>query len=130
MGFWNVRRQFTILAHLLDIETHMSFIQLANGKFLVVDTVELNDRLSQEINHLAEDGEKIEAVIGVHPSHTLAFVNFYQAYPNAAYYGITGHLRRLVQIPWAGCLNECRVRRKWEPDVELRISEGLFSQVD
>ena len=32
-------------AKLVDIETQMSFIQLSNGKFLVVDTVEMNDRL-------------------------------------------------------------------------------------
>ena len=129
-GFWNVRRQFTILAHLVDIQTHMSFVQLANGKFLVVDTVEVNDRLAQEINHLTDNGEKIEAVIGVHPFHTVAFDSFYQRYPNAAYYGTPRHLGRLMQIPWAGSLDQCRVRRKWEPDVELRIPEGLPTALD
>lgn len=127
LGYWNVRGRFKILAHLVDIETHMSFMQLANGKFLVVDTVELNDRLLQEINHLTDNGEKIEAVIAVHSFHTLAFANFYQSYPNATYYGTPRHLRRLTQIPWAGHLDECRVRRIWEPDVELRIPEGQWN---
>ncbi|CAF3055522.1 unnamed protein product [Rotaria sp. Silwood2] len=123
-GFWNIRSRFRILAKLIDIETHMSFIQLHNGNFLVIDTVELNDNLRQKINHLTDNGNKIEAVIGTHPFHTLSFRNFYQSYPNAAYYGTPRHLRRLTQIPWVGNLNDCDVRKKWEPDVELRIPAG------
>ncbi|CAF2103303.1 unnamed protein product [Rotaria magnacalcarata] len=67
-GFWNVRGRFKILAKLVDIETHMSFIQLHNGKFLVIDTIELNDKLRQEINHLTDNGDKIEANVGLHPT--------------------------------------------------------------
>ncbi|CAF1050324.1 unnamed protein product [Rotaria magnacalcarata] len=120
-GFWNVRGRFKILAKLVDIETHMSFIQLHNGKFLVIDTIELNDKLRQEINHLTDNGDKIEAVIGTHPFHTLSFPAFYESYPNAVYYGTPRHLRRLTHIPWIGNLHDCDVRKKWEPDVELRI---------
>jgi hypothetical protein len=123
-GFWNVRSRFKILAKLFDIETHMSFIQLHNGNFLIIDTVELDDHLRQEINHLTDNGNKIEAVLGTHPFHTLSFSDFYESYPNAAYYGTPRHLRRLTQIPWAGSLDDCSVRRKWEPDVELRIPAG------
>lgn len=123
-GFWNVRGHFKVLAKLVDIETHMSFIQLHNGNFLVIDTIELNDHLRQEINHLTDNGTKIEAVIGTHPFHTLSFPAFYESYPNAAYYGTPRHLRRLTQIPWVGTLNDCDVRKTWEPDVELRIPAG------
>ncbi|CAF1079082.1 unnamed protein product [Rotaria sordida] len=123
-GFWNVRSHFKIFAKLIDIETHMSLIQLHNGNFLIIDTVELNDNLRQEINHLTDNGNKIEAVIGTHPFHTLSFRTFYEAYPNAAYYGTPRHLHRLTKIPWVGSLNNCDVRKKWEPDVELRIPAG------
>ena len=129
-NFWNVRSRFRVLAKLIDIETQMSFIQLYNGNFLVIDTVELNDHLRQEINHLTDNGNKIEAVIGTHPFHTLAFSTFYESYPNAAYYGTPRHLRRLTQIPWIGCLDDCNVRKKWEPDVELRIPAGQFKTIN
>ncbi|CAF4418165.1 unnamed protein product [Rotaria magnacalcarata] len=102
----------------------MSFIQLHSGKFLVIDTIELNDKLRQEINHLTDNGDKIEAVIGTHPFHTLSFPAFYESYPNAAYYGTPRHLRRLTHIPWIGNLHDCDVRKKWEPDVELRFPAG------
>lgn len=122
-GFWNVRGRFKILK-IIDIETQMSIIQLRNGKFLVIDTVEMNDRLRQEIDQLTHRGEKIEAVIATHPFHTLAFPAFYQLYPKPAYYGTPRHLRRLTDIPWKGNLDDCEVRKKWEPEVEMRIPAG------
>lgn len=122
-GFWNIRGRFKILK-LIDIETQMSIVQLRNGKFLVIDTVEMNDRLRQEIDQLTNNGEKIEAVIATHPFHTLAFPAFYQLYPKPAYYGTPRHLRRLTDIPWKGNLDDCEVRKKWEPDVEMRIPAG------
>ncbi|CAF0977384.1 unnamed protein product [Rotaria sp. Silwood1] len=122
-NFWNVRGHFRVLK-VIDIETQMSIIQLRNGKFLIIDTIDMNDRLRQEIDNLTNHGENIEAVIGVHPFHTLSFAAFYQAYPKAAYYGTPRHLRRLTEIPWTGDLKDSTVRKKWEPDVEMRIPAG------
>ncbi|CAF5041552.1 unnamed protein product [Rotaria sp. Silwood1] len=89
-----------------------------------MDTVEMNNRLRQKIDKLTNNGDNIEAVIGAHPFHALSFPAFYQAYPKAAYYGTPRHLRRLTEIPWKGDLNNCSVRKKWEPDVEMRIPAG------
>ncbi|CAM2699015.1 unnamed protein product [Rotaria socialis] len=122
-NFWNVRGRFKILKF-IDIETQMSIVKLQNGNFLVIDTVEMNDRLRQEIDHLTNNGEKIEAVIGTHPFHTLSFPAFYQTYPKANYYGTPRHLRRITEIPWKGSLDDSNVRKKWEPDVEMRIPAG------
>ncbi|CAF2829691.1 unnamed protein product [Rotaria sp. Silwood2] len=121
--FWNVRGRFICLK-VIDIETQMSIIQLRNGKFLVIDTINMNNRLRQEIDNLTNNGDNIEAVIGTHPFHTLSFTAFYKAYPKAAYYGTPRHLRRLTEIPWAGDLQDRSVRKKWEPDVEMRIPAG------
>lgn len=123
-GFWNVRGTFKIIAKLVDIETQMSIIQLKNGKFLIIDTVEMTDSLRQQIDQLTNHGEKIEAVLATHPFHTLAFPGFYQIYSKAPYYGTPRHLRRLTDIPWAGSLDDCNIRKKWEPEVCLRIPAG------
>ncbi|CAF5029986.1 unnamed protein product, partial [Rotaria sp. Silwood1] len=122
-NFWNIRGCCKYLK-VIDIETQMSIIQLHNGKFLIIDTVEMNNRLRQKIDKLTNNGDNIEAVIGAHPFHALSFPAFYQAYPKAAYYGTPRHLRRLTEIPWKGDLNNCSVRKKWEPDVEMRIPAG------
>ena len=123
-GFWNVRGHFRILAGMIDIGTQMSIAQLSNGNFVIFDTVELDDHLKTQIDQLTENGDLIEGVIGTHPAHIQSFQAFYQAYPQAAYYGTPRHLYILPQIPWLGSVDDCNVRRKWEPDVEMRIPAG------
>ncbi|CAF3746141.1 unnamed protein product [Rotaria sp. Silwood1] len=123
-NFWNIRVNFKMLAGLIDVGSHMSLIRLNNGKFLIIDTVILNDQLRNQIDHLTDNGKNIQAVIGVHPFHTLAFQTFYETYPKVEYYGTPRHLRRLTNIPWAGSLEDCNIRKKWEPEVEMKIPAG------
>jgi len=123
-NFWNIRVNFKLFAGFADLGSQMSLIRLNNGRFLVIDTVLLTDQTRASIDQLTNNGEKIEAVLGVHPFHTIAFPAFYQAYPNAAYYGTPRHLRRLTDIPWAGSLGDCSVRSQWEPEIEMRIPAG------
>ena len=128
-GFWNIRGHFKVFVKMIDIGTQMSIVQLSNGNFVIFDTVELNDQLREQINQLTGNGDLIEGVIGIHPSHTQSFLTFYQAYPQAAYYGTPKHLRLLPQIPWLGSLDDCNVRRKWEPDVEMRVTAGKRKKI-
>lgn len=124
-GFYNVRVPFQI--NLLEIGTHMSLIQLHNGNFLVIDTVVMNDQLKNELDELTNNGTKIEAVLAVHPFHTLAYSAFHKMYPNVKYYGTPRHLRRLTEIKWTGQLDDAENKAllsKWAPEVELRIPAG------
>jgi hypothetical protein len=120
-SFWNIRAEFR-LKKIIDIGTHMSIVRLRNGKFLVIDTVPLEDGLKEEIDELTNHGENIEAVIATHPFHTLAFPPFYHAYPKALYYGTPRHLRIQKEIPWAGNIQEHL--SKWEDEVHMRIPDG------
>ncbi|CAF1453995.1 unnamed protein product [Adineta steineri] len=123
-GFWNIRGRFKMFCQKVDIGTQMSIIQLSNGNFVVFDTIELDDHLKKQIDKLTNNGDLIEGVIGTHPFHTRSFLSFYKAYPQIAYYGTPRHLRQMPQIPWLGDLQDCNVRQKWEPDVEMRITAG------
>jgi len=122
-GFYNVRSRFK-LKGIVDIGTQMSFIRLSTGKFLVIDTVPLTDTLKLEIDQLTDGGNNMEAVLCTHPFHTLAIGDFYKTYPNTQYYGCPRHLRRLNVIPWTGDLNDEEIRKKWEPEVQMRIPSG------
>ena len=102
----------------------MSIARLSNGKYLIIDTIPLTDQIKSEIDELTENGNKIEAVLATHPFHTLAFPAFHNAYPNVPYYGTPRHIRKLQNISWAGDLNECSIRDKWKPEVEMRIPAG------
>ncbi|KAL0483816.1 hypothetical protein AKO1_014030 [Acrasis kona] len=122
-NFWNIRADFNVL-YVVNIYTQMSIIKLPNGKFLLIDTVDLTEGLKAQIDKLTNNGSDIEAIVGVHPFHTMYFQKFYDAYPNAEYYGTPRHVRVQTKIPWKGDLTNCAVQTKWAPDVEFRIPEG------
>jgi len=121
-GFWNIRSSFVIDD--IDIGTHMSIIQLKSGKFVIVDTVQLNPELQNEINNLTHNGTLMEAVIATHPFHTTYFPAFYEAYPKAPFYGTPRHLKIEPQIPWAGSMYDCANRQRWLPEIHMRIARG------
>jgi len=107
----------------IDIGVQMNLIQLSSGRFVVLDTITLNQTLIDEINYLTKNGSLIDAVLGTHPFHTLYFPAFYKQYPNANYYGTPRHLRVIPSIPWAGSLYDCTNRNIW-PDIKMRIPRG------
>jgi hypothetical protein len=124
-SFWNLRGSFTVLFGAIDVGTHMSFVKLSTGKFLVVDTCQIDEPTKIEIDNLTENGLLIEAVIATHPFHTMYFVPFFKLYPNTKYYGTPRHIRNIPSIPWAGNLNSDELRASWEKEgVYMRIPDG------
>jgi hypothetical protein len=123
--FYQLRGKFLVAGGLIDIKTHMSFVRLGNGRFIVIDTCDTsNESVIKEINLLTRDGELIDAVLATHPYHTVYFRQFYYKYPRAKYYGAPRHLEIIPEIPWAGSLNDESVRDLWEPEIEIRIPAG------
>eukprot|EP01035_Chromulina_nebulosa_P017575 gene17575-23143_t len=103
----------------------MSFIKLSTGKFVVIDTVQVDETNKQDIDELTKNGSLIEAVIATHPFHTVYFDPFYKLYPNAKYYGTPRHLRRIKSIPWAGSSDNIDVLSLYEQEgIFMRVSAG------
>ncbi|ORY29078.1 hypothetical protein BCR33DRAFT_588195 [Rhizoclosmatium globosum] len=104
----------------------MTFIRLATSKkFLVLSTAPLTPAMKSEIDILTQNGALIEAVLGTNPFHGDYFTAFYEAYPNAAYFGTPRHIRNNKVIPWAGCVGDEKVLGKWKAEgVEMRIPAG------
>eukprot|EP01113_Clastostelium_recurvatum_P007111 TRINITY_DN13289_c0_g1_i1.p1 TRINITY_DN13289_c0_g1~~TRINITY_DN13289_c0_g1_i1.p1 ORF type:complete len:286 (+),score=73.87 TRINITY_DN13289_c0_g1_i1:244-1101(+) len=122
-GFFNIRAPFRVLGF-INVGTHMSLLRLSTGKFLVVDTVPMSAQLVQEINHVTGGEANIEAVVGVHPFHTVYFGDFFKHFPNVPFVGTPRHVRNIKTVPWAGDIMNCDWRNKWEPDVHIRIPDG------
>lgn len=131
-NFWNIRDSFLYFGGLVDIGTHMSLIRLSTGKFLVIDTCNVNTTDKQKIDTLTENGTKIEAVIATHPFHTVYFKPFHKWYPNVPYYGTPRHLRMIPEIQWAGDISQPDNLSRWESEnIFLRIpTGGDFDPVD
>jgi len=58
--------------------------------------------VKRDIDKLTDNGGKLESVIATHSFHTLAYPEFYKAYPSAKYYGCPRHILKFPEIPWAG----------------------------
>jgi hypothetical protein len=127
-NFWNLRASFTFVGGLIDIGNHMSLIRLSTGRFLVVDTCEINAVDKQKISTLTNNGELIDAVLATHPFHTMYFKPFKRMFPASSikYYGCPRHLRNLPEISWTGSLVDGEIMKSWENEgVFLRLPSGL-----
>ncbi len=69
-GFWNIRGSFRI-GGVLNIGTQCSLIKLASGRFIFLDSYALTGDVRDEVMALTNNGENVEAVLNVHPFHTV-----------------------------------------------------------
>jgi hypothetical protein len=68
-SFINVRASFKIGP--ADIHTHASLVKRKNGKWLMLDSVKMEDAVKAEVDSLTDGGKALEAVLNVHPFHTV-----------------------------------------------------------
>ena len=97
--FWNIRGSFKI-AGLIDIGTQASLIRRDNGKFIFLDSYTLDGTAEQEVNELTDNGKKVEAVLNLHPFHTIHVPWMHQRYPKARHYGTARHLSKFPELKW------------------------------
>jgi hypothetical protein len=67
--FLNVRANFKVGP--LDIGTHCSLLKRKNGKWLMLDSVKFEADVKSEIDSLTNAGADIEAILNLHPFHTV-----------------------------------------------------------
>ncbi|KAJ3251515.1 hypothetical protein HDU77_005828 [Chytriomyces hyalinus] len=116
-GCFNLRAPFKVLAGLVDVGTHRTFVALS--------TVALDEQAKAEVDALTNNGELLEAVIATNPFHTLAFEAFYAQFPDAKYYGTPRHIRNIPVIPWSGSIADVAVQSFWkEEGLELEVTAG------
>ena len=98
-GFWTVRGSF-YLAKVVDLGTQCSLVRLKNGNFVFLDSYELTDEVHTHIKALTDGGRKVEAILNLHPFHTLHCEWMHEAFPQAKLYGTQRHLEILPDLPW------------------------------
>ncbi len=98
-GFWNLRGSFRV-GGLLDVGTQASLVRRPNGRFLLLDSWSLTPAQKQAVMALTGGGALIDAVLNLHPFHTLHCAAVHQEFPDARLYGTARHHRRLDELPW------------------------------
>ncbi len=103
--FWNIRGSFKI-AGLIDVGTQVSLVKKRDGRFVFLDSYSLPDPIEAEVRALTNDGKDIDAILNVHPFHTIHVRRMHERFPDAKLYGTARHVSRFSELPWQGMRTE------------------------
>ncbi len=123
--FWNIRGSFKI-GGVVDIGTHASLVRRTNGRFVFLDAYSLSGEIEREVNALTDDGKDIEAILNLHPFHTVHVRKAHARYPNAKLYGTARHLSRFPELPWEAARTEdSELHEMFAEDFDFSVPRGV-----
>jgi len=98
-NFWNIRGVHRVGA--LNVGTQMSVVCRPNGRFVVIDGCALDEADRSRLLEMTAGGERVDAVIHVHPFHTLHVEATQRLLPHASLYGTARHRLLAPGLPWS-----------------------------
>ncbi|MBO6769579.1 MAG: hypothetical protein JJ901_14905 [Erythrobacter sp.] len=98
-GFWTIRGSFRI-GGVFDVGTQCSLVRLASGNFVFLDSYTLPDAIRAQVDELTGGGAKVEAVLNLHPFHTVHCEWMHETFPQAKHYGTARHLEIASDLGW------------------------------
>jgi len=124
-NFWNLRGSYRI-GGVLDVGTQASLVHLASGKFVFLDSYKLDSKTRRKVEELTNGGDDIEAILNVHPFHTVYVRQMHELYPDATLYGTERHLSLFPDLPWADIRTEdTQLHEKYAADFEFSVPRGV-----
>jgi hypothetical protein len=123
--FMNIRGSFKV-GGLVDIGTQCSLVRRANGKFVFLDSYTLSDAVQREVDALTDGRKNVEAILNLHPFHTVHVRATHERYPDAKLFGTARHLSIFPDLPWQTARTEqARLHRLFEEDFEFSVPQGV-----
>jgi hypothetical protein len=123
-GFWNCRGSFRI-GGILDVGTQMSVVRRGNGRFLVLDSYELGESAKAALVRLTDHGRLIDAIINLHPFHTLHCDALHAWFPQARLIGTRRHHKQLPNLPWADdAIEDAATQDMFADDLDFAMPDG------
>jgi hypothetical protein len=123
--FWNIRGEFKI-GGILNIGTHASLVKRGNGKFVLLDAYTLKGEVKEQVDLLTNNGAEIEAIINLHPFHTVHVQKSHEQYPSAKLYGTQRHHDKFPDLPWQPELTESgECAALFADDLEFSVPAGV-----
>lgn len=124
-GFWNVRGQLKI-AGVLDVGTQTSLVALPSGNFLWLDSYTLDAETLAEAMALTDGGRAVEAILNLHPFHTLHCEWAARQFPDAKLYGSDRHKRMFPILDWEAANVESQtVAERYADALEFSLPRGV-----
>ncbi len=124
-GFWNLRGSFRI-AGLVDIGTHLSLVRRGNGRFVFLDSYTLSERQLRQIEEITGGAGNVEAILNLHPFHTVHVAAMHARFPHAKLYGTARHHDRFPDLPWQKLRTEhAKLHARYAADFEFSVPRGV-----
>ena len=124
-GFWNFRGSFKI-GGVIDVSTQAALVRLASGRYVLLDSYTLGRAARRLVADQTDGGEELEAVINLHPFHTLHVAAMHEMYPEAKHYGTARHLEKFPDLPWAKTLSEDpALHERYADDFDFTVPRGV-----
>ena len=124
-GFWTVRGSFRI-GGFFDIGTQCSLVRLASGNFVFLDSYAFDDDIRARVDALTDGGSRVEAVLNLHPFHTVHCEWMQKAFPQARHYGTSRHLEIAPNLDWQElrCEDDA-LMQQYADDLAFSIPRGV-----
>ncbi len=123
--FWNIRGSFKI-GGLVDIGTQASLVRRSGGGFLLLDSYTLSGDLASEVDAITGGPDSVEAVLNLHPFHTVHVRAIHERYPGARHYGTARHLARDPDLSWqAERTEEEALHERFADDLAFSVPRGV-----
>ena len=123
--FWNFRGSFKI-AKVLDIGTHMSLVRRESGRYILLDSYNIDEAGQRQLLALTNGGSAIDAIINVHPFHTLHCRAMYDLVPSARLIGTRRHLVEASDLPWeTSTIETPQTQEEFSEDLDFSIPDGV-----
>jgi len=123
-GFWSIRGSF-IKNGIIDIGVQCALIKLPSGRFIFLDSYTLKDDVRQQVMALTNEGQDVEAVLNVHPFHTVHCAQMAQDFPQATFYGSSRHPQQVPEVSWADDLVESDAVAERYPELQFSLPKGI-----
>jgi len=123
--FWNLRGSFKI-GGIIDIGTQASLVRKKDGRFVFLDAYSLTGSVAQEVEQLTEGGKSVDAILNLHPFHTVHVKETHERYPHAKLFGTARHVSLFPTLPWeATCTEDPGLHEMFAEDFDFSIPRGV-----
>jgi len=123
--FWNIRGSFRV-GGVMDIGTQASLVKRNDGRMIMLDSYIPKGSALEQLKVITGNGALLDAVINLHPFHTVHCAEVAAMFPNAKHYGTARHHRLLPGIPWQNELVEdAACQDLFDDALEFSIPAGV-----
>ena len=123
--FWNLRGSFKV-GGVVEIGTQASLLRRRNGRFVLLDACALTDELEASVSGLVNGDKDIEAVLHLHPFHTIHVKKIHARFPEAKLYGTARHVTKFPKLPWQNMRTEdVSLHDAFSDDLEFSVPRGV-----